>query len=389
MMSTIDAPAIDAPVRQPRYLELDSLRGLAALTVLLGHLEKMWSETYPPVSAICTWIVALTLQSGAEAVILFFVLSGFVLSLPAVEGRPQSYFTFVTRRVFRIYIPYVAALAASIAASMYLYSRSISSTWVLNYWSGPVQWHVVWQHVMFLRVFNTDRFDPPIWSLVHEMRISLFFPFLCAIVLRFKNRWAFALALTITATSTVMDKLHGVEAATSVADTLHYIPMFILGIYLARERASIAACFSGLSRPARIALGVVGILLFTFAGGQLHLVAGQIMHVGLRVISDWLTALGAGGVIVICLNSPSCKRILHWPPIRLLGQMSYSLYLMHFIVLLCCVDLLFGRIPLPVILSLALVLSIAVSWCSYLWIEKPSMNLGRRLSNAFRNPPGA
>lgn len=389
MTSIIDAPATVAPIRQGRFVELDSLRGLAALTVLVGHLEMAWSDTYPTGAGIGASLVALTLPFGAEAVILFFVLSGFVLSLPAVDGRPQSYFTFVTRRIFRIYVPYLAALAVSVAASMYLYGHSTGNNWVHTYWSGPVQWRVVWHHVMFLGVFNTDRLDPPIWSLVHEMRISLFFPFLCAIVLRFRNRWSLALALILVAASTAMDKLHGFQTATSIADTLHYTPMFILGIYLARERVSIAGWFSRLTRPARVLLGVGCILLFAFAGLLFNLWAEQTMHLGLRVITHWLTALGAGGIIVVCLNSRSCKRILHWPPIRLLGQMSYSLYLIHFIVLLCCVSLLFGRIPLPAILSLALVLSIAVSWLSYLWIEKPSMNLGRRLSNAFRSPAGA
>jgi peptidoglycan/LPS O-acetylase OafA/YrhL len=380
---------IDAPVRQARYFELDSLRGLAALIVVLHHLLLTWDIETEPSSAICRVFLDLVNPLGPEAVILFFVLSGFVLSLPAVNEKPQSYFTFVTRRIFRIYVPYLAALAISVMTSFCLYDHLTHSIWVLSCWSGPVTWRLVWQHVMFLGVYDTTRFDPPIWSLVYEMRISLFFPLLCAIVLRLRMRWIFALAFILTAAPSVIDKKYGVVGTIPLSDTLHYTTMFVLGIYLAREKGRIADWFKRLSRLAKISFGVAGVLVFAFAGPQFTPLAISIIHLRLTLFTQWITALGAGGLIVICMNSGTCKHILLWPPIRFLGQMSYSLYLMHFIVLLGCLDLLFGRLPLAAILCLVFVLSIIVSWYCYRWVEVPSMNLGRRLSNVFRNPNGA
>ena len=125
---------------------------------------------------------------------LFFVLSGFVLSLPAVNGRPQTYLTFMTRRIFRIYVPYLAALAVSVACAFWLHGGAVGSGSLSNSWSERVDWHLVGQHILFLGVYNTNQFDPPIWSLVYEMRISLFFPLLCGFVLRFKSRWSFVIA---------------------------------------------------------------------------------------------------------------------------------------------------------------------------------------------------
>ena len=113
--------------------------------VLTSHLEMVWSDAHPAASGIGISLVNLTLPFGAEAVILFFVLSGFVLSLPAVDGRPQSYFTFVTRRIFRIYVPYLAALAVSVAAAFCLHGSATGSNWValllarsgrIGVWSG-------------------------------------------------------------------------------------------------------------------------------------------------------------------------------------------------------------------------------------------------------------
>jgi peptidoglycan/LPS O-acetylase OafA/YrhL len=380
---------IDAPVRQARYFELDSLRGLAALIVLLGHLVQSWEIETAPTPAISRVFLDLVDPLGPEAVILFFVLSGFVLSLPAVDGKPQSYFTFVTRRVFRIYVPYLAALAISVVTSYCLYDHLTHSRWVRYWWSGPVTWGLIWQHVMFLGEYDVFRFDPPIWSLVYEMRISLFFPLLCAIVLRLRMRWTFALAFFLTAVPSVIEKEHGVVGVILLFRTLHYATMFILGIYLAREKTRIAGWFARLSRSTKIFLGVAFALLFAVAEPQSTALSSRMIHHNFYLFPQWITALGAGGLIVICMNSGTCKRVLLWPPIRFLGKISYSLYLIHFIVLLCCLDLLMGRIPLAAILCLIFVMSIIVSWCSHRWIELPSMNLGRRLSNAFRDPTDA
>jgi peptidoglycan/LPS O-acetylase OafA/YrhL len=388
--------SIGASVRRPRYFELDSLRGLAALTVVFLHLQILWEVDAQPTSTSLRFLLDLMRPLGSEAVLLFFVLSGFVLSLPAVDGKPQPYFTFATRRIFRLYVPYLVALAISVAGAFWLHGAVINSPFVDCCWVEPVSWHLVEQHVMFLGIYDTSAFDLPIWSLVHEMRISLFFPFLCAIILRFRNRWSFALALSLTGVSFAMDKLRGVESAipmgfetqVSIPDTVFYTALFILGIYLARERASIAGWFSGLSRPARISFGVGCVLLWGFAGPQLSSFAPQFIHWHFMPVAHWLTALGAGGLIVLALNSQTVKLALHWPPIHLLGQMSYSLYLMHFIVLMSCVHLLHGKIPMLAILFMVLVLSFIVSWLFYRFIEFPSMNLGRRLSNAFQNPSG-
>ena len=149
-MSTIKTSA--KPIR---YVELDSLRGLAALAVVFQHLQLMWETDFHATSAILRSCLDVTRSFGDEAVILFFVLSGFVLSLPAVAERPQSYFTFLTRRVFRLYVPYLAALAVSVAGALWLHGFSMNSHFVDECWSQPVSWRLVVQHVMFIGAYDT------------------------------------------------------------------------------------------------------------------------------------------------------------------------------------------------------------------------------------------
>jgi peptidoglycan/LPS O-acetylase OafA/YrhL len=386
----MDIPANTiAPVRPARYIELDSLRGLAALVVVLHHLRLLWQGDARPASAILRSLLPLASSVGNGAVILFFVLSGFVLSLPAVGGRPQTYLTFVIRRVFRIYLPYLAALTVSVAGAFWLHGIVTGNSWFHVSWSEPVSWHLVLQHVMFVGVYNTYQFDDPIWSLVHEMRISLVFPLLCAFVLRFKSKWSFVIAFGLTAIAEVIQKPPFL-IGWPIAESVHIAGLFVLGIFLARERSSLGARF--LRQPRRfaavpIAMIVACLFLYFFVGPRpTNSIERLFPHV-MTCIRHWLVALSSGGLMIISMNSASLKRVLHWPPIHFLGEVSYSLYLWHFVVMLYCVHLLYGELPLWVILCLVFVLSIAVSWCSYRWIEKPSMNLGRKLSNLFQRSP--
>lgn len=379
----------DAPVKPTRFIELDSLRGLAALIVVLHHLRLLWQGDAEPTSAIVRSLHSLVSPVGNGAVILFFVLSGFVLSLPAVSGRPQAYLTFVIRRVFRIYLPYLAALAVSVAGAFWLHGIVTRSSWFHLFWSEPVNWHLVLQHVMFIGVYNTDQFDNPIWSLIHEMRISLIFPLLCAFVLRFKSRWSFVIAFGLTAIAEVIQKPPFL-IDWQIAESVHIGGLFVLGIFLAKERNSLEIWF--LRWPRRFAAAIIAttvgtLFLYLFVGpGSGDAIEKYLPHF-MTFVRHWLIALSSGGLMIISMSSASWKRVLHWPPIHFLGEVSYSLYLWHFVVLLYCVHLLYGRLPLGVILCLALVLSIAVSWCSYRWIEKPSMSIGRRLSNLSARSP--
>lgn len=85
-----------------RVGQLDSLRGIAAMTVVWHH----WHAA-TEVQMVRWYMVPFF--AGHEAVILFFVLSGYVLSLPTWTKRTAAYPEYLVRRVSRIYLPYLAA----------------------------------------------------------------------------------------------------------------------------------------------------------------------------------------------------------------------------------------------------------------------------------------
>ena len=108
-----------------RLVELDGLRGLAALSVVCFH----WLLTDPafaidpgsgPLTSGMNWLNETPLRAlvaGPEMVLLFFVLSGMVLALPRLAGRGATYGRYLLSRALRLY-PAVWAVTAIAALAL-------------------------------------------------------------------------------------------------------------------------------------------------------------------------------------------------------------------------------------------------------------------------------
>lgn len=383
------ANQVNAPGKPARLFQLDALRGVGALTVVLYHLQIVWSQETIPTSSALQFLLRQVAPFGTEAIMFFFLLSGFVLSLSAIEGKPQDWFNFVVRRVFRIYVPYLAALVVAVVGAYWLHGIVTGCIWFHSFWSEPVDWRLVGQHVLFVGAYDTRQFDPPIWSLVQEMRVSLVFPALVWLVLRFRSRWSLAIAGGLTGISVLLG-LPGMPAVLQGYDSFQIAGLFVFGIFLARERNRFGTWYRRLPRFGKYLAGLASIGCFLFGGTHLLQLGG--LHFGRATMnmSQWITAIGAGGIMMVSLHSWWCQKALGWAPVQFLARISYSLYLWHFIILLYCVHLLYGRMPLAAILCLAFVLMFPISWLSFRWIELPSNALGRLLGSLhLKQPPHA
>jgi peptidoglycan/LPS O-acetylase OafA/YrhL len=323
-------------------------------------------------------------SAGREAVILFFILSGFVLSIPAINSRAQTYPVFITRRIFRIYFPYIVALLFAVWGAVAFHGAQTESQWLNGPWSAPITLHSIMQHIIFVGQFDQGQLNPPIWSLVYEMRISFLFPILCALCLSITPGQSLIMAVFMSGASiAVGNMVPTLNGQHPIIDTLHYSSLFVVGIYLARQRGVISKKFSEMSFGARTATCVLSVLLYVYAGVLWQGLARRVSELDLYNSADWLTAAGATGLIVFSLNSATFHRVLLWPPIHALGKMSYSVYLLHFIIMLALVHLLYGKVPLLIIFGACLVAVIAASWTFYRLVEVPFINLGRKLSGHF------
>jgi peptidoglycan/LPS O-acetylase OafA/YrhL len=74
---------------------------------------------------------------------------------------------------------------------------------------------------------------------------------------------------------------------------------------------------------------------------------------------------------------------------QFLGRISYSLYLVHGVVLLALVHVLYGEIPLVALLVAVWAVSVGLATLGEIYVERPSIALGRRLTRRTAARPAA
>jgi peptidoglycan/LPS O-acetylase OafA/YrhL len=157
------------------YPQLEALRGVAALSVVLLHILLLatnggrstlgsealsqlgWSEF---IAAQC----GVVIFNGRAAVTLFFVLSGFVLSIGFDQSKTldfQAYIRFLIRRAFRL----LPALWVAVMLSVM----------VGSFWAG--QEYSVGSIAKYFLLLDLS-FDPPAWTLVLEIGMCVIYPFI-------------------------------------------------------------------------------------------------------------------------------------------------------------------------------------------------------------------
>ncbi len=174
-----------ASPKTERIHALDGLRGVACVAVLLLHVATMlelWGEGGP-----------YPLIPGTPAVVVFFVLSGVVLSIAPLarlrEGRSYDWLGYYPRRVVRLGLPLAAAVALGVVAGLVswtLGSTGRSATAIDFGGTAPQVVHDVLMQFDVLFFVSDDtatlfgdplvRVNSPVWSMSWELWFSLTLP---------------------------------------------------------------------------------------------------------------------------------------------------------------------------------------------------------------------
>ncbi|MGA2148949.1 MAG: acyltransferase family protein [Bryobacteraceae bacterium] len=163
------------------------------------------------------------------------------------------------------------------------------------------------------------------------------------------------------------------------AETLHYTAFFILGAVLARYREVTRERFMRLPAIAVAGLFILAAVLYFHPYHSYSLGTPLLFD---RQVEQWSVAIGAVTIITLALSSERFQRILHYPAVRYLGKISYSLYLVHVTVLFSLIYIFHGAVNLKI---LPLYLGGSLGLASIFWylVEKPAMLLGQRLGVRF------
>ena len=111
---------------ESRYVWLDLVRGLAALTVLAGHLRSALIINYESYSSvnepgILLKIFYFTTGLGHEAVVIFFILSGFFVGGSIIKNLNEFNFLIYTiNRLTRLWVVLIPALILTVIVNVIL-----------------------------------------------------------------------------------------------------------------------------------------------------------------------------------------------------------------------------------------------------------------------------
>lgn len=330
---------------------LTSIRGLFAIYVAIYHI-------FPRNNSF--------ISNGYLSVDLFFILSGFIMSC-VYENKFKSgvtfdgYMQFIKGRVARVYPLYLFIIA--MISFLYL-ANNIRTPSTKEYFSL----------VFFLQsiFIVSNNLVSHAWSIAVEVLAYILFPFTILIIARSRKYLTPAFCIVISFAGLIVVSRYGLWGPMDVVTG----PLAIL------------RCFCG------YLLGMSGFIILrdykdkiTPAGVEITLILACIISlIALNIKGmDLITILGFSLIIpALSLSNGLIAKALSAKPIVYLGEISYSIYLIHYPL---CRKLAFipawvhkktGLLDINII---ALIMTICLSMLTYRFVEVPCRNLikGMRL----------
>jgi peptidoglycan/LPS O-acetylase OafA/YrhL len=308
------------PEKKQEIRPLNGLRGIAALAVAMGHYHI---AALTPLLSIFYWKNA--------AVDLFFGLSGFTLCLAYKAGGAKSidFRNYLVARIARIYPLYFLTLVLSsflvrlpvmptVHERHVLIDQFIRQVLMINAWSvlgdgihwNFPAWSVSIEFFCYLFLFP-PLFLAAVWLAQRDWIVRLFGSILMAalslyVYLAWYDQWIIikgrAPDAGIPEVAYAVNLMRGVLGFTA--------GWIIYGCYLTRDRL-----FLWTTRNADlVSLGILLVLI----GGLFGFWSTQLMLLGFPLL-----------VLGVSAGNSRSARILSWGPIHYLGDISYSIYLLH------------------------------------------------------------
>ena len=335
----------------PQYKTLEHWRGIAALWVMLFHgFGTTYEKSLHPFVELFKSVAA----TGWLGVHLFFVISGYCIAaniyrLVLSNGSP---WTFIKDRAWRLLPTYWAAFLVTIVLNLVSSPFNHTSLWECF----PLSWQA-WLGNLFLvqPYLDTPFYNVVYWSLVVELVFYLIATLLLVIWTQINQNIAIFIGLTLGVISVF------IVPNSQLAPLTHW-GEFVCGILVF---SALLAKFQGKVYRHNLSLILIVIL------GSLSIWIN--FH---HPNQSWFSALF--GIILYLLYYGDSRiasiKNLHW--LKVIGAMSYSLYLLHVPLQGRVINLGLRFIPTESIIFLLLQIlgwSVAIigSYRFYQLVEKP------------------
>lgn len=298
--------------------ELDSLRGIAILVVVLYHAFYWIIINYHSLSVFngLGKLIILSTSGGWLGVHLFFVLSGFLISgiLLDTKDRPDYFRRFYFRRALRILPAYIALLVLLLVV-------------------GSIQWPFLVISLFFLSnfavLFGLSVQYAPLWTLAVEEQFYLFWP---QAVRRLSKKSLVIFAILVVVLTTV---LRFIAVFTGHKQGLTIYTWFLsdgfalgalMAIYLRSKYATRRKVF-------HMGLTLVGVGFCTMVvGAPFGILTHETTLGSILQFVPWYTIFAGTILLFLIIGTSKLKHFVLSGWLRYLGYISYGLYLIHFFI---------------------------------------------------------
>ena len=296
--------------------KLDALRGMAALYVVIHHSI---TSTF----TLFSMNLAYLFRFGEEAVILFFLLSGFVINFSFVKSRDKTFRTYFFKRATRIYIPLLIVLVLGYMVECYGAGQVVDAhpkDLLLNL--------MMLQDISSLKpnvVVDPYMHNSPLWSLSYEWWFyMLYFPIQKYIFSNHKKD-IFVFCLSI------ISALIYVYFPTFLPRLLMYMGIWWLGVILSNKYLNNDAI--SLRSMAMPLSGIVAIFLICGLGVYRVSVSGALHGMGMHPVLEMRDQFSA----LVIVAAGIFWRSQHWiffdkivKPFLIFAPISYVVYISHY-----------------------------------------------------------
>ena len=367
----------------PRYATLDLWRGIACLFIVILHSAHYANERLATADPLGKGILIGISKMGI-GVPMFFVISGYCISATcdSTRRKKHSLRAFFYRRFRRIFPPYL--IAASICAGLVVLLTMLGKAELVSdsygniphpaslswsQWIGNITLTETWRPNVFGEA--EKKIVGPAWTLCYEEQ----FYAVCGVLLLLPARWFFIGTGAVTA-------LVCGTAAAGFAGWLTTKGTFLDGRWLMFAEGVMVYCLLNYAKKPSLGICIfAGLLVAAF------LLRWQLRsNIILRERS--LELIASTGFAIALLSLRSWDKQLAGTtvlrPIAICGQMCYSLYLIHWPIVvmltnafyLAGIKSVWGTLLLT--LPICLAASLAASWVFHVVVERKFMNVTTR-----------
>lgn len=327
-----------------RVVYLDGVRGVLALIVAASHAYGLlggWNESRPFIG------------SGL-AVTYFFIMSGFVLSI-SLSSRPTSFHGFFWSRFWRLWPLQVLCLIVMVL--VYAFHAKVGRFVPSEEYLQPF---TILMNSLFLTnigIPDIPTINGPAWSIGIEFWVSAFVLYG---VFKVSSSWAAALAFIL------FSFIISIAQLTASANIL---PFLNGGVLVAIACMSLGVVMFKLPSPLKVVTQKIPLKLWKIISIVSLIVSLHGLYFGLY--NDWRDIIYIFSFIVFLIpatfavSNPLLYNVLSSTPLTFLGHISFSLYLIHWPILMFLVGY-YKYFPGGVTVAVAISLSICVAVATFL-----------------------